>query len=113
MRKEGKKVGLLKIRYMRPFPEEEVKSLAKRVKAIGVLDKDISFGYEGTVYTNVNSAISKIDKYVYKSNFIGGLGGRDITKQEIEDMFNKLLSGVENKSEDKVEFFSLNVETND
>lgn len=113
MRAEGKKVGLLKIRYMRPFPETEVKDLARRVKAIGVLDKDISFGYEGTVYTNVNSAISKIDKYVYKSNFVGGLGGRDITKAEIEEMFNKLFSGVENKSEEKVEFFSLNVETND
>ncbi|MDE5418359.1 hypothetical protein L3073_11800 [Ancylomarina sp. DW003] len=113
MRAEGKKVGLLKIRYMRPFPEAEVKDLAKRVNAIGVVDKDISFGYEGTVYTNVNSAISKIDKYVYKSNFVGGLGGRDITKDEIEEMFNKLFSGVENKSEEKVEFFSLNVESND
>lgn len=113
MRAEGKKVGLLKIRYMRPFPETEVKDLARRVNAIGVIDKDISFGYEGTVYTNVNSAISKIDKYVYKSNFVGGLGGRDITKDEIEEMFNKLFSGVENKSEEKVEFFSLNVETND
>jgi pyruvate ferredoxin oxidoreductase alpha subunit len=113
MRAEGKKVGLLKIRYMRPFPEAEIKDLARRVNAIGVIDKDISFGYEGTVYTNVNSAISKIDKYVYKSNFVGGLGGRDITKDEIEEMFNKLFSGVENKSEEKVEFFSLNVETND
>ncbi|WP_282126165.1 transketolase C-terminal domain-containing protein [Marinifilum flexuosum] len=113
LRAEGKKVGLLKIRYMRPFPVEEVKDLAKRVKAMGVIDKDISFGYEGTVYTNVNSAISQIDKYVYKSNFVGGLGGRDITKAEIEDMYNKLYAGLENKSEETVEFFSLNVEGND
>jgi pyruvate ferredoxin oxidoreductase alpha subunit len=113
LRAEGKKVGLLKIRYMRPFPVEEVKDLAKRVKAMGVIDKDISFGYEGTVYTNVNSAISQIDKYVYKSNFVGGLGGRDITKAEIEDMYNKLFAGLENKSEETVEFFSLNVESND
>jgi pyruvate ferredoxin oxidoreductase alpha subunit len=113
LRAEGKKVGLLKIRYMRPFPVEEVKDLARRVKAIGVIDKDISFGYEGTVYTNVNSAISQIDKYVYKSNFVGGLGGRDITKAEIEDMYNKLYAGLENKSEETVEFFSLNVEGND
>lgn len=113
LRAEGKKVGLLKIRYMRPFPVEEVKDLARRVKAMGVIDKDISFGYEGTVYTNVNSAISQIDKYVYKSNFVGGLGGRDITKAEIEDMYNKLYAGLENKSEETVEFFSLNVEGND
>nr|WP_320118094.1 transketolase C-terminal domain-containing protein [uncultured Marinifilum sp.] len=113
LRAKGKKVGLLKIRYMRPFPVKEVKNLAKRVKAIGVIDKDISFGYEGTVYTNVNSAISQIDKYVYKSNFVGGLGGRDITKTEIEDMYNKLYAGLEKNSEETVEFFSLNVETND
>ncbi|WP_321300049.1 transketolase C-terminal domain-containing protein [Marinifilum fragile] len=113
LRAEGKKVGLLKIRYMRPFPVQEVKDLARRVKAMGVIDKDISFGYEGTVYTNVNSAISQIDKYVYKSNFVGGLGGRDITKAEIEDMYNKLYAGLENKSEETVEFFSLNVEGND
>ncbi|MDQ2179910.1 transketolase C-terminal domain-containing protein [Marinifilum sp. D714] len=113
LRAEGKKVGLLKIRYMRPFPVEEVKDLARRVKAMGVIDKDISFGYEGTVYTNLNSAISQIDKYVYKSNFVGGLGGRDITKAEIEDMYNKLYAGLENKSEETVEFFSLNVEGND
>jgi len=113
LREEGMKVGLLKIRYMRPFPEQEVKDLAKRVKAIGVIDKDISFGYEGTVYTNVNSAISKVENYVYKSNFIGGLGGRDITKAEIEDMFHKLYAGLEKNREEKVEFFSLNVETNE
>ncbi|WP_321280176.1 transketolase C-terminal domain-containing protein [Marinifilum fragile] len=113
LRAEGKKVGLLKIRYMRPFPVQEVKDLARRVKAMGVIDKDISFGYEGTVYTNVNSAISQINKYVYKSNFVGGLGGRDITKAEIEDMYNKLYAGLENKSEETVEFFSLNVEGND
>lgn len=113
LRAEGKKVGLLKIRYMRPFPVQEVKDLARRVKAMGVIDKDISFGYEGTVYTNVNSAISQIYKYVYKSNFVGGLGGRDITKAEIEDMYNMLYAGLENKSEETVEFFSLNVEGND
>jgi pyruvate ferredoxin oxidoreductase alpha subunit len=113
LRSEGKKVGLLKIRYMRPFPEAEVKALGEKVKAVGVIDKDISFGYEGTVYTNVNSALSKIEKYVYKSNFVGGLGGRDITKAEIREMFEKLYQGVEKQREEKVEFFSLNVETNE
>lgn len=113
MRKDGKKVGLLKIRYMRPFPETEVKALGKRVQAMGVIDKDISFGYEGTVYTNVNSALSKIDKHIFKQNFVGGLGGRDITKNEIEAMFNKLFLGISSKQEEKVDFFSLNVETNE
>lgn len=113
LRGEGKKVGLLKIRYMRPFPEKEIINLARRIKAIGVIDKDISFGYEGTVYTNVNSALAKTSKPVYKRNFIGGLGGRDISKNDIEAMFAKLYESIENHSEAKTEFFNLKVAPND
>jgi len=109
MRAEGKKVGLLKIRYMRPFPEKEIIATAKKVKAIGVIDKDISFGYEGTVFTNVNSALAKANSTVLKKNYIGGLGGRDITKNEIENMFNELLTGKLKKDGEHVEFFNLKV----
>ncbi len=49
MRAEGHKVGVIKIRYMRPFPEQQLQNLTAGAKAIGVLEKDISFGYEGTV----------------------------------------------------------------
>ena len=98
---------------MRPFPEKKIMELSKKVKAIGVIDKDISFGYEGTIYTNVNSALSKANASVFKKNFIGGLGGRDITKAEIEKMYMDLLEGINSNTEAKVEFFNLKVETND
>jgi len=112
LREQGLKVGLLKIRYMRPFPEKEIIELSKNVKGIGVIDKDISFGYEGTIFTNVNSALSKSDAIVFKKNFIGGLGGRDITKAEIEKMFFDLFDGINGKEQETVEFFNLKVETN-
>jgi len=113
LRAEGKKVGLVKIRYMRPFPQDEIIEITNRVKAIGVIDKDISFGFEGTVFTNINSAIAKAEKNVYKTNFVAGLGGRDITKQNIEDMFMELFAGIENNRSEKVEFINLKVETNE
>ncbi len=113
MRAEGKKVGLLKIRYMRPFPEKEIMDLVSRVKNIGVIDKDISFGYEGTVYTNVNSAIAKTGLSIFTKNYVGGLGGRDITKAEIEEMFNELLTGKLKKEGEHVEFFNLKVSTDE
>ncbi len=114
LRAKGQKVGILKIRYMRPFPEKEIMELSKKVKAIGVIDKDISFGYEGTIFTNVNSALAKANASVFKKNFIGGLGGRDITKAEIEQMYNDLFAGISSNQQQKtVEFFNLKVETND
>ncbi len=112
LREKGLKVGLLKIRYMRPFPEKEIMALSNHIEAIGVIDKDISFGYEGTIFTNVNSALSKTDNSLFKKNFVGGLGGRDITKAEIEKMFTDLLEGMGGKQQKTVEFFNLKVATN-
>ncbi|MBI9064345.1 MAG: hypothetical protein JEZ14_20335 [Marinilabiliaceae bacterium] len=112
LREKGLKVGLLKIRYMRPFPEKQIMDLSQRIKAIGVIDKDISFGYEGTIFTNVNSALSKTERTLFKKNFVGGLGGRDITKAEIEKMFTDLLDGIAGKQQETVEFFNLKVATN-
>ena len=90
LREQGEKVGLLRIRYLRPFPNEEIASVARNAKAIAVLEKDISFGNEGTVYTNVNSALQKAGLALPVSNYIGGLGGRNISVNEIETIFEEL-----------------------
>ena len=83
LREQGEKVGLLKIRYMRPFPNEEIAQAVKNAKAVAVLEKDISFGNEGAVYTNVNSALQKAGINISSSNYIGGLGGKNISPDEI------------------------------
>ncbi|WP_422445686.1 transketolase C-terminal domain-containing protein [Thermoanaerobacterium sp. DL9XJH110] len=109
LREEGWKVGLLKIRFMRPFPQKEIAELSRTVKAIGVIDKDISFGYEGTVYTNVNSAVARSGKNVVTIDFIAGLGGRSISKKDIANMFSVLKSAAEGKRQKHVQFINLGV----
>lgn len=93
LRNDGKKVGLLRIRYLRPFPNEEIAGALKNAKAAAVLEKDISFGNEGTVYTNVNSALKKQNIHITTSNYIGGLGGKNISEAEIENIFSDIESG--------------------
>jgi pyruvate ferredoxin oxidoreductase alpha subunit len=107
LRDKGCKVGLCKIRYMRPFPNEEISSL--NAKIIGVLEKDISFGYEGTVFTNVNSAFIRARKNPQTINFIAGLGGRSITKYDIYDMFNILKRVKNGEKIEQVQFINLRV----
>ena len=92
-REAGKKVGLLKIRCMRPFPAAEAAAALKGAKAVGVLEKDISFGYEGVVQTNVNAALKEYSVSVPTANWVGGLGGRSISKEDIQGIFDQLLSG--------------------
>jgi len=77
-----KDVGLIKIRSFRPFPNEELRKLASKLDSIAVIDKDVSFGNKGALYTEVCAALKGIDVKV--SGFIAGLGGRDITSTLIE-----------------------------
>jgi len=93
LRANGELVGLVKLRYLRPFPDIELTDAIKNVIAIGTLEKDISFGYEGTVYTNVNSALIKSGTVIPSYNFIAGLGGRDISKEDILGMFKHIEKG--------------------
>lgn len=107
LRKSGIKVGVLRIRYIRPFPNEEIASSLKNVKAYGVLEKDISFGNEGTVFTNVNSAIKKAGYNVKGYNFIGGLGGRNISAGDIEKIYADIINGTQD-----VNFIGIGGENN-
>ncbi len=89
-RAKGKKVGLVKLRFFRPFPIEQFIDIAKRTKAIGVYDRSISFGSGGPSFIEVKSAI-----YGHTSipmiNFLAGLGGRDVMSDDIELMLDKTL----------------------
>ena len=96
LRENGIKAGVVRIRYMRPFPNEEIAQALKNAKAYGVLEKDISFGNEGTVFTNVNSALKKAGAAINGYDFIGGLGGRNISAGDIEDIYNGIINGTEN-----------------
>ena len=92
LRKQGKRAGLLRIRYMRPFPASAIARALANAKAVGVLEKDVSFGDEGTVFTNVNSALQQAGNSVPTMNFIGGLGGDDIAESQMDAMFDELIA---------------------
>ena len=90
LRAQGQKVGLLRLRYLRPFPKEEIAAALTGAKAVAVLEKDISFGNEGTVFTNLNSALLQAGISIPSVNYVGGLGGKNISAGEIEGIFADL-----------------------
>lgn len=107
LRAAGQKVGVLKLRYLRPFPAEGVRAVLKNAKAVGVIDKNISFGYEGTVFTNLNSALVTLEQLPKTMNFIGGLGGRDITKLNIKSAYESLLSKAAGHDEERIQYMNV------
>lgn len=104
LRKNGIRAGVLRIRYMRPFPAREIAAAVKNAKAVAVLEKDISFGNEGAVFTNVNSALHTEKISVPSYNFIGGLGGRNISALDIGHIYSAIEKGTE-----KVNFIGIEV----
>lgn len=92
LRSKGKKVGILKITSYRPFPAEAIYEALKNVPKVAVLDRAVSLGSFAPVSSEIKAVFtSKKKKPQVISNFVVGLGGRDITKESIKEIF-KLLS---------------------
>lgn len=91
LRKEGKKVGLLKIRVFRPFPAQEIENALKNTKVIAVMDRCEGFSaFGGPVFAEVRSAMYGIENAPKIVNYIYGLGGRDVTTNDIEKVYSDL-----------------------
>jgi len=91
MRKEGKKIGLLKPRVFRPFPHREIAEALKHVKAAAVLDRSSSPGAFGApLFTEVRNALYDYDERPKVVNYVYGLGGRDIMVEHFKSVGDKL-----------------------
>ena len=91
LRDKGKKVGLLKIVSYRPFPKEAILAVLGLAREVAVVDKSISLGGFGPLYTDLAGALSSLGSKMPKmSGFVLGLGGRDITKKSILEVYEKL-----------------------
>jgi pyruvate/2-oxoacid:ferredoxin oxidoreductase alpha subunit len=93
LRKAGKKVGLLRIRQLRPFPEAELLSLMQPEVSYGVLDRNLSPGTGGVFTQELRAILNRNGRQNRVGEFIAGLGGRDITAENIEMIFDRLANG--------------------
>jgi len=103
LRAQGKKVGFVRLRWFRPFPTEDLSKALGRFRAVGVIDRDFSFGSPnlgGVVATEVRSAM-----YTSKGpkppvlGFICGLGGREVTLPDVEKMAQSTFDAANGKSQ--------------
>lgn len=84
-RKEGEKVGLVRIRVYRPFPEEELRSTLADKKKILVLDRFRSPGSHGIFFMELRNALYGEKPRI--SNFV--LGHEDVFSHDIKKMIEQ------------------------
>ncbi len=82
---EGKKVGGLKIKMLRPFPLKEVLQALQGIKKIAVIERDLSFGVGGIITQELKASLYHENERPPIFGFVSGLGGRDITPDLIEE----------------------------
>ena len=93
LRKDGKRVGLVKLRSFRPFPREEFQRIGKAVDALCVLDRNISLGDEGgIVYNSVRSAVYGLDERPMVMGYHLGLAGKEVRVRDIEKIAERALA---------------------
>ncbi len=92
LRNEGKKFGLIRVRFFRPFPYDDIYEAVKDLKSVGVIDRSVGFGNAGTTYMEIASGLyGRTDVPV--SSFVVGVGGRDVKVEDIEMIAGKVEKG--------------------
>src|SRR6266568_3972598 len=111
MRAEGKKVGFVRLRWFRPFAAEELAKCLGRFSAVGVIDRDYSFGspYLGGVLAGEvrNALYPSPGKKPPVLDFIAGLGGREVTVPNVEKITAAVYRAAEGKSEPLTQWIGL------
>ncbi len=87
MRAQGIRVGLVRPRLLRPFPDQDIIKALQKTKGVAVVDQNISPGKGGILYNELASVLYNADQRPrVLVSFIGGLGGRDISDEEFVEI---------------------------
>jgi len=110
LRKRGNLVGAARVRVFRPFPKQEILNLAKDAQMFTIIDRQISYGMEGPLHTEVKASLYSDKGSPLTAGFVAGLGGRDVTFHDIEKMVHKSFKYLQSgKVENEVEWVGLRV----
>jgi pyruvate ferredoxin oxidoreductase alpha subunit len=86
LRERGDRVGLVRPRLLRPWPEPALRQLLAGRRAVIVIDQNLSMGKGGVLYAELASTLYGIAGAPMLLSFIGGLGGRDLAPEEFYEM---------------------------
>lgn len=90
LRKQGKKVGLLKIILFRPFPELEIAQALKNAKSVIVLERASGFGAYSPLYSEISAGLYHYESKPKIVNYVFGLGGRNFGMSDAIGLYAEL-----------------------
>ena len=88
LRDRGEKVGLCRIRTIRPFPGKEISRILEDKKGVIVLERDISMGHGGIIATDLAASLYLNGINVPLIAYTAGLGGREVNMDSIIEIYS-------------------------
>jgi len=97
LRAKGLKIGMVKLRFVRPWPTQEVAEALSKFKAVGVVETSTSYGGAmrgGNLLHEVRASLYECPQRPLTTSFMAGLGGEVIPLHEfyyMADVMSKML----------------------
>jgi pyruvate/2-oxoacid:ferredoxin oxidoreductase alpha subunit len=88
-RARGVKVGALRVRMFRPFPEALMKARLAGRKRVGIIDRNLSPGMGGVLWSETRGLC---DGGAVVQDYIAGIGGGDVRPQHVRNILDDLLA---------------------
>jgi pyruvate ferredoxin oxidoreductase alpha subunit len=96
LREEGYPVGVVRIRYYRPFPHEDLWNILRSVRAVFVADRAISFGAWGPIFTDLVAGLAQYTlKLPVVVNIVAGIAGVHVAAEDFYNLLKSLIERVE------------------
>jgi pyruvate/2-oxoacid:ferredoxin oxidoreductase alpha subunit len=92
LREEGKKVGLMKVRMLRPAPAEKWRSVLGGMKKVLVIDRNMIPGMGGVFAQEIRAALYALERRPSIYPAVVGLGGRDVTPSDVRGIVDDALT---------------------
>ncbi|MBI4571800.1 MAG: pyruvate ferredoxin oxidoreductase [candidate division NC10 bacterium] len=85
LRSQGVKIGLVKLRFLRPWPTQEVAEALSKFRAVGVVETSTSYGGAmrgGNLLHEVRASLYDVPQRPLTTSFMAGLGGEMVPLKE-------------------------------
>lgn len=87
-RAQGRRVGLLRLRVIRPWPGDTIAHMLRGRRGVAVIDQNLSPGLGGILFQEIAASLYQDPQRPRAlCSFIGGLGGKNISDGEFEAIF--------------------------
>ncbi|MDH3402131.1 MAG: pyruvate ferredoxin oxidoreductase [Acidobacteriota bacterium] len=89
-REAGEKVGIVRVKMFRPFPERALRAACAGARRVGVLDRNYAAGVGGVFWQDTRAAFQGVPRGPLVQGYLTGLCGGDVTPETIAQVLDDL-----------------------